>query len=167
MLSKCHSMVSNITLTSTMTSITTQSLANLTTLLRQHGQTSFMPQHQCACFSADPCHEHGEDIVFLVRYLLKTCHLGIKFAPNQTKSLEYYVDADFCRNWINGLHLLISALPSQSLIGLSSMPIALLGGLPNCGHRLHFLPPKLNTLLCLLFKRCDPHHEPGCKDQES
>ena len=42
MLSKRHSMLSMILLPSTKTSITIQLLANSNTLLRQHGQTSFM-----------------------------------------------------------------------------------------------------------------------------
>ena len=36
--------------------------------------------------------------MYLVRYLLKTHYLGIKFAPNQTKGFKGYVDADFCKN---------------------------------------------------------------------
>ena len=43
LLSKSHSTLSKITLTSRMSSITTQFLANLTTLLRQHSQVSFSP----------------------------------------------------------------------------------------------------------------------------
>ena len=55
--------------------------------------------HQCACFSYDPCQKHGEAIMYLVRNLLKTHHLEIKFTTDQTKSFECYVDADFCGNW--------------------------------------------------------------------
>ena len=43
--------------------------------------------------------EHGEAIVYLVRYCLKTHHSGIKFATDQTKGFEFNVDADFCGNW--------------------------------------------------------------------
>ena len=39
--------------------------------------------HKCASFSADPHKEHGETIVYLVKYL-KTHHLGIKSTPNQS-----------------------------------------------------------------------------------
>lgn len=57
--------------------------------------------YQCADFSTD---FHGEDIVYLVRYLPKTCHLGtchlgIMSALDQTKGFEWYVDADFCWIW--------------------------------------------------------------------
>ena len=54
--------------------------------------------HQCAHFSSDPCQEHQEAIVYLVMYLLKTRHLGLKFAPDKTKGFECYVDEDFCGN---------------------------------------------------------------------
>ena len=55
--------------------------------------------HQCAHFSSNPYQEHGKAIVYLVRYLLKTCHLGLNFAPDQTKGFKCYVDADFCGKW--------------------------------------------------------------------
>ena len=54
--------------------------------------------HQCAHFSADHHQEHGEAIVYLVRYLLKTFYLRIKFALDQTEGFECYVDADFCEH---------------------------------------------------------------------
>ena len=52
-----------------------------------------------AHFSSDLCQKPGEAIVHLVSSLLKTHHLGLKFAPNQTKGFECFVKADFCENW--------------------------------------------------------------------
>ena len=54
----------------------------------------------------------------------------------------------FVETGISDLYLLISALPSQCLVGSYFMPIAFFLRLPNYRHRLHFLPPKLNALVC-------------------
>ena len=45
------------------------------------------------------------------------------------------------------MHHLIIALPSQGLVGSSSMPIVLFLKLLNKKHRLHLLPLKLSILL--------------------
>eukprot|EP00804_Cyclotella_cryptica_P014903 CCRYP_017891-RA/>CCRYP_017891-RA protein AED:0.30 eAED:0.30 QI:0/-1/0/1/-1/0/1/0/244 len=55
--------------------------------------------HQVAKYSSDPRNEHGEAIVYIVQYLKKTRHLGLKFRPNQSKGFECYCDADFAENW--------------------------------------------------------------------
>jgi hypothetical protein len=55
--------------------------------------------HQIANYSSDPRKEHGEAIVYLVRYLKGTRHLGLKFKVNLTKGFECYVDADFSGAW--------------------------------------------------------------------
>jgi hypothetical protein len=55
--------------------------------------------HQVAKYSSDPRKEHGEAIVYIVRYLKKTRHLGLKFRPNESKGFECYCDADFAGNW--------------------------------------------------------------------
>jgi len=39
--------------------------------------------HQVAKYSSDPRKEHGDAIIYIVRYLKKTRHLGLKFRPNE------------------------------------------------------------------------------------
>jgi hypothetical protein len=55
--------------------------------------------HQIAKYSTDPREPHGEAIRYLVRYLKKTCDLGVRFKPNAEKGFECYCDADFSGNW--------------------------------------------------------------------
>ena len=122
-------MFSKIPLTSTMTSITAKLLAN-NYIAQTIWPDIIYAMHRCACFSYNPCQEHGEAIVYLVKCLLKTHHLGIKFAPNQTKGFECYVDADFCGNWEKQF------APSDPNTAK-----------PNFRQKLNFLSLKLNTLL--------------------
>lgn len=51
--------------------------------------------HQIAKFSSDPRKEHGEAIIYLVRYLKKTRDLGLRFKPDPKSGFECYCDADF------------------------------------------------------------------------
>jgi hypothetical protein len=55
--------------------------------------------HQVAKYSSDPREPHGEEILYLVRYLKKTRDLGIRFKPDPKKGFECYCDADFSGNW--------------------------------------------------------------------
>ena len=55
--------------------------------------------HQIAKYSPDPRREHGETIIYLVRYLIKTHDLGLKFKPDPTRGFVCYCDADFSGNW--------------------------------------------------------------------
>jgi hypothetical protein len=55
--------------------------------------------HQIAKFSSDPRKEHGEAIIYLMRYLMKTRDLGLRFKPDPTSGFECYCDADFAGNW--------------------------------------------------------------------
>jgi hypothetical protein len=41
--------------------------------------------HQIAKYSSDPRQSHGETILYLVRYLKKSCNLGLKFKPDPKK----------------------------------------------------------------------------------
>ena len=59
--------------------------------------------HQIARFSADPREPHGEAILYLARYLMKTRLLGIRFQPDPTKGFECYCDVDFSGNWNKSL----------------------------------------------------------------
>lgn len=59
--------------------------------------------HQIAKYSADPCKEHGEAIVYLVKYLQRTCNLGLRFKPNPRNSFDCCCDADFWGKWNKAL----------------------------------------------------------------
>ena len=37
--------------------------------------------------------------MYLVRYIVKTFHLGMKFTSNQIKGFECYVNTNFCESW--------------------------------------------------------------------
>jgi len=62
--------------------------------------------HQIARFSSDPREPHGEAVLYLVRYLVKTCNLGIRFKPDPSKGFECYCNANFSGNWNKSLALL-------------------------------------------------------------
>ena len=55
--------------------------------------------HQVAKYSADPRQEHGEAIVYIVKYLKATRHIGLHFKPDASKGFQCYCDADFAGNW--------------------------------------------------------------------
>ncbi len=52
--------------------------------------------HQIAQYSLE---SHGKAIQHLVRYLKKTCNLGLKLKPDLKKGFECYCDANFSENW--------------------------------------------------------------------
>ena len=54
--------------------------------------------HQIAKYSSDPRLPHGEAIIYLVRYLMRSRDVGIRFSPNSSKGFECYCDADFSGN---------------------------------------------------------------------
>jgi Reverse transcriptase (RNA-dependent DNA polymerase) len=55
--------------------------------------------HQCARYMAKPMRSHGEAVKRIGRYLLGTRDKGFIVHPDQHKSFECYVDADYCGNW--------------------------------------------------------------------
>ncbi len=55
--------------------------------------------HQIAKYLSDPRQSHGEAILYLVRYLKKTCNLELKIKPNPMKGFECYYDSNFSGNW--------------------------------------------------------------------
>ena len=55
--------------------------------------------HQVAKYSSCPKQEHGEAILYIVRYLMRTRDMGLKFKPDRSKGFENYCDADFSGNW--------------------------------------------------------------------
>jgi hypothetical protein len=55
--------------------------------------------HQCARFSHDPKLEHGNAVKRIGRYLKGTADQGIIMKPDNSRSLDLHVDADFSGNW--------------------------------------------------------------------
>jgi len=55
--------------------------------------------HQCARFASDPRSPHGNAVRWIGRYLATSKDKGITFTPDESKSFEVYVDADFSGNW--------------------------------------------------------------------
>ena len=55
--------------------------------------------HQCACFSQDPKQSHTRAVIHIVKYQMRTSNKGPILRANKEKSLECFVDADFCGNW--------------------------------------------------------------------
>jgi hypothetical protein len=55
--------------------------------------------HECAIFSESPKESHAEAVMHICRYLMLTREQGLILDPQDGKSFEVYVDADFCGNW--------------------------------------------------------------------
>jgi hypothetical protein len=55
--------------------------------------------HQIAKFSSDPRKEHGDAVIYLVRYLKKTRDLCLRFKPDPSCGFECYCDADLWYAW--------------------------------------------------------------------
>ena len=51
--------------------------------------------HSIAKYASNPKREHGDAIMYLAMYLIKTRHIGLKFKPDPSKGFEDYCDADF------------------------------------------------------------------------
>ena len=58
--------------------------------------------HQCARFSTDPKQCHADAVRYFGRYLLGTKEEGIYMDPDDTKSFECWVDADFLGQYVKG-----------------------------------------------------------------
>ena len=54
--------------------------------------------HQVAKYTAAPRMEHGEAIIYIVRYLKGTRHVGFRFRPDPSKGFQCYCDTDFAGN---------------------------------------------------------------------
>jgi hypothetical protein len=61
-----------------------------------------MAVHQCARFSIDPMRSHKQAVMRIGRYLLSTKERGMIYAPDSSKGLEVFVDADFAGGWDPG-----------------------------------------------------------------
>jgi hypothetical protein len=55
--------------------------------------------HQIAKYALDPRKTHGEAILYLVRYLMKSRDLGIHFKPDPSKGFKCYCNADVLGLW--------------------------------------------------------------------
>ena len=68
--------------------------------------------HKCEGFAHNIKDSHTMAVINLVKYLKGTKDKGIILKPNQMKSLECYVDADFCGNWnkITAQHYVSTAI---------------------------------------------------------
>ena len=51
--------------------------------------------HQISKYSSDQRMPHGKAIIYLVRYLMRSRDVGIRFSPNPNKGFECYCDAKF------------------------------------------------------------------------
>ncbi len=56
-------------------------------------------KHQLTKYSSNLCEPHGEAALYLVRYLKKSCDIGIRFRPDPDKGFECYCNADFSVLW--------------------------------------------------------------------
>ena len=61
-----------------------------------------MAVHQCAGFSINPMRSHKQAVLRIGRYLLSTKERGMIYAPDSSKGLEVFVDADFAGGWDPG-----------------------------------------------------------------
>ncbi|KAL7479730.1 hypothetical protein ACHAW6_008691 [Cyclotella cf. meneghiniana] len=55
--------------------------------------------HMVAKYSSNPKQEHGQAIIYIARYLIKTRDLGLHFKPDSSKGFYCYADADFSGEW--------------------------------------------------------------------
>ncbi len=51
--------------------------------------------HQIAKYSADPCKEHVEAILYLVKYIKRFKNLGLKFKPKPKQEFDFFGDSKF------------------------------------------------------------------------
>jgi hypothetical protein len=77
--------------------------------------------HQIAKFSSDPRKEHGEAIIYLVRYLMKTRDLGLRFKPDPTVVLSATVTQTLQEIGTMILQCMSLALQSLEVDGWFSM----------------------------------------------
>jgi hypothetical protein len=54
--------------------------------------------HQVAKYSADPRQEHGKEIVYIIKHLKATHHIGLQFKPDASKGFQCYCSMDFAGN---------------------------------------------------------------------
>ncbi|KAL7481129.1 hypothetical protein ACHAW6_006810 [Cyclotella cf. meneghiniana] len=55
--------------------------------------------HMVAKYSSNPKQEHGQAISYIVRYLIKSCNLGLHFNLDASKSIYCYAVTDYIGEW--------------------------------------------------------------------
>ena len=55
--------------------------------------------HQLAKYSSNPREPHGDPALYLVRYLKKSCDIGIRFQSDPNKGIKCYCNANFSGLW--------------------------------------------------------------------
>jgi hypothetical protein len=74
--------------------------------------------HQCARFSTDPKQSHADVVRYFGKYLQGTKSEGIYLDPNDDKSFECWVDADFLGQYIKGAKdMELDAMTAKSRTG--------------------------------------------------
>jgi hypothetical protein len=58
-----------------------------------------MAVHQCAHFSTNPMRSHEQAVMRIGQYLLFSKDKGMVYAPDPTRGLEVWVDAEFADSW--------------------------------------------------------------------
>ncbi len=58
-----------------------------------------MAVHQCARFSTNPMRSHEQAVMRVGQYLLSSKDRGMVYAPDPTRGLEVWVDAEFAGSW--------------------------------------------------------------------
>ncbi|KAL7487419.1 hypothetical protein ACHAW6_013020, partial [Cyclotella cf. meneghiniana] len=59
--------------------------------------------HQVTKYSTNPRLEHREAILYFVKYLKATHHIGLRFKPDASKGFQCYCDMDFVGNGTRSL----------------------------------------------------------------
>ena len=80
--------------------------------------------HQVAKYSSCPKQEHGEAVLYIVRYLKRTRDVGLKFKPDPSKGFEDYCVTLQAIGIVN-LQRLTQALQNLEAVGLCFMLDAL------------------------------------------
>eukprot|EP00804_Cyclotella_cryptica_P028307 CCRYP_013179-RA/>CCRYP_013179-RA protein AED:0.33 eAED:0.33 QI:0/-1/0/1/-1/1/1/0/147 len=50
--------------------------------------------HQVAKYSTNPRQEHGKTILYIIKYLMATRHVGLGFKPNTSNGFKLYCNSD-------------------------------------------------------------------------
>jgi hypothetical protein len=113
--------------------------------------------HQLAKHSSDPREPHGEAVLYLIRYLKKTCDLGTRFKPDRDKGFECYCDADYSGNWKKHLAPFDPSTAKSRSGWIYSMQDVRSFGHPSCRHKSPYLLLRLSTSPCLNHYHAGPY----------
>ena len=117
------------------------------------GKVNYLAQTtRPAKYSLNPREPHGDAALYLVRYLKKSCDIGIRFQPDPNRGFECYCNTNFSGLW-NKQFACHDPSTSKSL----STQDALSFGNFDFKPRLPCRPLKPNTSRCLsLYKTFSP-----------